>query len=64
MPRPLDAAALRSAFGPDIIFALGNDPTAHGPWEGASVAILEGGPYDLATGGAEARALRARRSGF
>ncbi len=44
MPRSGDPAVLRSLFGNDIRFKLGNSTDPHGPWEGVVVSALPGSP--------------------
>lgn len=45
MPRPSDPAVLRSVFGNDMRFKLGNSNDVHGPWEGtANVEPAIGSP--------------------
>ena len=45
MPRPADAQTLRGVLGNDIVFYLGNDTHARGPWDGdANVDPYPGSP--------------------
>jgi hypothetical protein len=45
MPRPADARTLRGVLGNDIIFYLGRDTNAHGPWDrDANVEPYPGSP--------------------